>query len=110
MFGLVPISLSHACQQTGQGCVDADREAGGFGYYYDRATQTFYSEGALDGSETVDGVRIQLKYVVNCVGNTTANPTAIGECSTSICAMPDGTPGVSYQVYFRTGGATEWIL
>ncbi|MGH8838662.1 MAG: hypothetical protein ACRDVO_05290, partial [Jiangellaceae bacterium] len=53
------------------GCVDADREAGGFGYYYDRATQTFYPEGALDGSETVDGVRIQLKYVVNCIGNTT---------------------------------------
>ena len=87
-----------------------DREAGGFGYYYDRATQTFYPEGALDGSETVDGIRIQLKYVVNCVGNTTDNPTAIGECSTSICAMPDGTPGVSYQVYFRTGGATEWTL
>ncbi len=87
-----------------------DREAGGFGYYYDRASQTFYPEGALDGSETVGGVRVQLRYVVNCVGNTTDNPTAIGECSTSTCAMPDGTPGVSYQVYFRSGNATVWTL
>ncbi|HMG29744.1 MAG TPA: hypothetical protein VK585_06465 [Jiangellaceae bacterium] len=88
----------------------ADREAGGFGYYYDRASQTFYPEGALDGSETVGGVQVQLRYVVNCVGNTTDNPTAIGECSTSTCAMPDGTPGVSYQVYFRSGGGTDWTL
>lgn len=88
----------------------ADQEARGFGYYYDRATQTFYPEEALDGSETVDGARIQLRYVVNCVGNTTDDPTAIGECSTSTCDMPDGTPGVSYLVYFRTSGATDWTL
>ena len=106
----VPAEADECWRDSFGRTVCTDLPAEGFGYYYDRATQTFYPEGALDGSETVDGIRIQLKYVVNCVGNTTDNPTAIGECSTSICAMPDGTPGVSYQVYFRTGGATEWTL
>jgi len=85
-------------------------DTGGFGYRYDRATQTFFPDDAPGGNETVDGVRVELRYVVNCAGNTADDPVTVGECSTSICAMPDGSPGVSFQVYQRIDGAAVWEL
>jgi hypothetical protein len=63
----------------------------------------------VDGTETVDGVTVQLRYVVNCPGNTTDNPVTTGECTTSICNMPAGEQGVNYLVYERVGNA-PWQL
>lgn len=90
--------------------VCSDTDAGGFGYRYDGATQTFFPDEALGGTETSGGVRIQLRYVVNCAGNTVDDPVTVGECSTSACMVPDGSPGVSYQVYQRPEGAADWTL
>jgi hypothetical protein len=86
-----------------------DQEARGFGYYYDRSRQAFYAEDSVDGTDTVDGVEVQLRYVVNCPGNTTDSPVAIGECSTSFCTLGSGEQGVNYLVYQRTGNA-PWQL
>ena len=84
-------------------------EKGGFGYYYDRATQTFYADDpTADGTETVGGVRMQVRYVVNCVGNSTDEPRRVSECSTAICSLPDGSAGVSYLVYERPDAGADW--
>jgi hypothetical protein len=88
-------------------CTDAPAQ--GFGYHYDRATQTFYSNESFDGTETVDGVTVQLRYVVNCPGNTTDIPVGVGECTTSPCVLASGEQGVNYLVYQRIGGA-PWQL
>ena len=88
-------------------CSDAAR--GGFGYLYDRATQTFLADDpSADGTETVGGVQIQVRYVVNCVGNSTDEPRRVSECSTAICSLSDGSAGVSYLVYQRPDGGADW--
>ncbi len=81
----------------------------GFGYYYDRERQAFYTQESVDGSETVDGVTVQLRYVVNCPGNTTDSPVATGECTTSPCVLGSGEQGVNFLVYQRIGSA-PWQL
>jgi hypothetical protein len=86
-----------------------DAAAQGFGYYYDRTRQAFYSAESLDGTETLDGVTVQLRYVVNCPGNTTENPVTTGECTSSPCTLASGEQGVNYLVYQRIGGA-PWQL
>jgi hypothetical protein len=101
--------LAFACQQTGQGCVDADQREGGFGYYYDKTKRAFYADESTNGTETVDGVTVQLRYVVNCPGNTTDSPVTAGECSSSFCVLPSGEAGVNYLVYQRIGNA-PWQL
>jgi hypothetical protein len=91
------------------GCVESSARSGGFGYLYDRATQTFYADDpTADGTETVGGVRMQLRYVVNCVGNSTDEPRRVSECSTAICSLPDGSAGVSYLVYQRPDAGADW--
>ena len=89
--------------------VCSNPEAGGFGYLYDRATQTFYADDpTADGTETVGGVRMQVRYVVNCVGNSTDEPRRVSECSTAMCSLPDGSAGVSYLVYQRPDAGADW--
>ena len=88
-------------------CPDAASQ--GIGYYYDRERQAFYSQESVDGSETVDGVAVQLRYVVNCPGNTTDSPVATGECTTSPCVLGFGEQGVNFLVYQRIGSA-PWQL
>jgi hypothetical protein len=103
------VAPAYACQQTGQGCVEPDQRQRGFGYYYDRTKEAFYSEESVDGSETVDGVTVQLRYVVNCPGNTTDNPVGVGECLSSFCTLASGDRGVNYLVYERVGNS-PWQL
>jgi hypothetical protein len=86
-----------------------DPVAQGFGYYYDRERHAFYTEKSVDGSETVNGVTVQLRYVVNCPGNTTDNPVGVGECTTSPCLLGSGEQGISFLVYQRMGSA-PWQL
>ena len=86
-----------------------DPSLGGFGYYYDRERQAFYTEESVDGSETVNGVTVQLRYVVNCPGNTTDNPVGVGECTTSPCLLGSGEQGINFLVYQRMGSA-PWQL
>jgi hypothetical protein len=100
--------ISQACT-VWDGCVEADRREGGFGYYYDRTKEAFYSNESVDGTETADGVTVQLRYVVNCPGNTTDNPVAAGECLASTCTLASGEEGVNYLVYERVGNA-PWQL
>jgi hypothetical protein len=52
---------------------------------------------------------VQLRYVVNCPGNTTDDPVVAGECSSSFCTLPSGEQGVNYLVYERMGNA-PWQL
>jgi hypothetical protein len=87
----------------------ADQREGGFGYYYDRARQAFYAKESIDGTENVGGLTVQLRYVVNCPGNSTDNPVEIGECTTSLCTLGSGEQGVNYLVYQRIGNA-PWQL
>src|SRR5918994_2598074 len=88
-------------------CSDAPRS--GFGYLYDGAAQTFYADDpTADGTETVGGVRMQVRYVVNCVGNSTDEPRRVSECSTAMCSLPDGSAGVSYLVYQRPDADSDW--
>jgi hypothetical protein len=69
----------------------------------------FYTQESVDGSETVDGVTMQLRYVVNCPGNTTDSPVATGECTASPCVLGSGEQGVNFLVYQRIGSA-PWQL
>ncbi len=108
VLGVLMAPMSTACT-VWDGCVEPDQHKGGFGYYYDRARQAFYSEESVDGTETIDGVTVQLRYVVNCPGNTTDNPVTAGECSSSFCVLPSGEAGVNYLVYQRIGSA-PWQL
>jgi hypothetical protein len=87
----------------------ASEDQGGFGYYYDRTRQAFYAEDSVNGTETVHGVTVQLRYVVNCPGNTTDSPVTAGECLSSFCVLPSGEAGVNYLVYERIGNA-PWQL